>query len=200
MRMQEDWRARLKRLIDETPGLSMKTLSLKAGLGASTLHDILKRGRSPSIDVLIAVAAALGMRPSQLIDGDAPGAMQIPITGIVGREVWTAADDAQARLAAFDIGGNDTITLEVRGNDMAPVYRDGDVLFCNRQFGPNADNLIGLDCALRTASGDNYIKILKRGSRPGRFNLKSYNPAIDDIEDVALQWVAPVAWIKRGVR
>jgi len=60
--------------------------------------------------------------------------------------------------------------------------------------------MIDLDCVIRTADGQHYVKILKRGSRPGRFHLKSYNPAEDDIEDVALSWVAPVAWIKRGVR
>ena len=38
--METDWRQRLKRLIVETAGLSMKSVSLKAGLSASGLHDI----------------------------------------------------------------------------------------------------------------------------------------------------------------
>ena len=40
----------------------------------------------------------------------------------------------------------------------------------------------------------------RRGSRPNRFSLRSYNAAVDDIEDVALAWVAPVSWIKQGAR
>lgn len=35
---------------------------------------------------------------------------------------------------------------------------------------------------------------------PNRFSLRSYNSAVDDIEDVVLAWVAPVSWIKRGAR
>ncbi len=199
--MAIDWRTRLKTIIDETPGLTMKSLSLRAGLGATALHDILRRGTSPSVDTLVAVAKVLGIKPSQLIDGDENIKLTIPVVGIVSAgEGWTPVDDGVDGNVEFELGAHDTIAVEVRGDSMAPVYRNGDMLICHRRFGPNADNLIGLDCVIRTAKGDNFVKILKRGSRPNRFNLKSYNPVVDDIEEVALAWVAPVAWIKRGAR
>lgn len=201
--MVDDWRFRLKRLIDETPGLSMKAVSLKAGLQPSAVHDAIQRGHAPSIDKFVAICRALGIRPSQLLDDEAADTTSIPIVGFVSAgEGWTPIDNATGPedKIDFDLGAHDTIGIEVRGDSMSPVYRNGDFLICYRQFGPNADNCIGLDCIVRTADARHFVKILKRGSRPGRFNLKSYNPLVDDIEDVALTWVAPVAWVRRGMR
>jgi phage repressor protein C with HTH and peptisase S24 domain len=201
--MSNDWRFRLKQLIAETPGLSMKAVSLKAGLPASAVHDILQRGHAPSIDKFISICTALGVSPSQLLEGEVQRSISIPLVGFVSAgEGWTPIDDATSAddAISFDLGAHDTVGIEVRGDSMAPVYRNGDFLVCYRQFGPNADNCIGLDCVVRTADSRHFVKILKRGSRPGRFNLKSYNPVVDDVEDVALAWVAPVAWIKRGGR
>lgn len=195
------WRERLKAIIDETPGLTMKGLSLKAGLHASTVQSILTRGTAPSVENFLAICQALGVTPAQLLDADEPSKLTIPVVGIVSAgEGWSPMDDDAGQVVDFELGAHDSIAVEVRGDSMAPVYRNGDVLICHRRYGPHADNLIGLDCIVRTASGENYVKILKRGSRPGRFNLKSYNPVVDDVEDVALAWAAPVAWIKRGVR
>jgi transcriptional regulator with XRE-family HTH domain len=201
--MPDDWRKRLQEIIDGTPGLSMKAVSVRAGLNPSAVHDIIKRGNAPSIESFLAICRALGVSPSQLLEGESRASVTIPIVGFVSAgEGWTSLDGATGPEDAieFELGAHDTIGLEVRGNSMAPVYRNGDFLICFRQFGPNADNCIGRDCVVRTADGRNFVKILKRGSRPGRFNLKSYNPVADDIEDVALAWAAPVAWIKRGGR
>lgn len=198
--MTSDWRFRLKRLIDETPGLSMKALSLKAGMHASSVHNIVKRGHAPSIDNFLAICKALQVSPAVLLGGDETPTISIPVVGIVSAgEGWQPVEGAtNGDHVDFDLGAHDTIGLEVRGDSMAPVYRSGDFLICYRQFGPHSDNCVGLDCVVRTADNRHFVKILKRGSRPGRFNLKSYNPVVDDIEDVALAWVAPVAWIRRA--
>ena len=89
------------------------------------------------------------------------------------------------------------ITIEIRGDSMSPVYRSGDKLICRRHLRA-FDNLIGLDCAVLTEDGQGYVKILRRGTRPNRYNLKSYNVAQEDIENVKLAWAAPVVWIKRS--
>lgn len=199
--MRDDWRTRLRRIIAETPGLTMKGLSLKAGLNASTVRTLLTRGSSPTAETLIAVANALGVSPNYLLTGDEGSVVSIPIVGIAsGGEGWVPIEDGGNGSVEFELGAHDTIAIEVRGNSMSPVYRSGDVLICHRQFGSNADNLIGLDCVMRTTEGNHYVKILNRGSRTGRFNLRSYDPSERDIEDVALTWIAPVRWVKRGGR
>lgn len=83
---------------------------------------------------------------------------------------------------------------------MVPVYRSGDILVGVKHAGRTAHNLIGLDCIVETDTGERYVKFLSKSTQKGRFNLRSYNPANRDIEDVRIAWVAPVMFIKRGGR
>lgn len=195
--METGWRKRLQKLIDESEGLTMKSLSLRAGLGPGAVHDVLKRGMTPSVENFIAIAEAAGVEPGWLLRGDDRFAIQIPLVGRVTGETW---EETEAKLGAvpFDLEEPGAIGFEVQDGSMAPVYRPGDLLVCHRKAGKYVENLIGTDCVVRTVNGDGYVKILQRGSRIGRYNLRSYNPLFKDIEDVVIEWAAPIAWIKRG--
>lgn len=201
--MTEDWRKRAARLMVEQ-GLTMKALSLRAGMSAATVHTWFRgaggsRAVSPSIDNFIAIAEALGVSPEYLLTGGEAPRFLVPVVGIASAgEGWTAQPDTSADPLEMEIGDGDPVAIQVRGDSMSPVYRNGDTLVCHRRGGRYADNLIGKDCVVLTATGEGYVKILRRGSRPGVYALKSYNPTFEDIEDVALRWVAPVIWIKRG--
>jgi lambda repressor-like predicted transcriptional regulator len=198
-----DWRDRLRSVIKERPDLSMKSLSLRAGLSESAVRDALMRGRVPSIDAFLAIATASGVSAGWLLQGDERFRIEVPLVGFVsGGEGWTPFPEQSTAhpqdKVEFELGDHDVIAIEVRGNSMAPVYRDRDRLFCQRRTANFAHNLIGQDCVLRTAEGEHFIKILQKSSKTGRFNLRSYNPVFKDIEDVALEWAAPVIWIRRG--
>ena len=81
---------------------------------------------------------------------------------------------------------------------MSPVYRDGEVLVCSKINSQDFSYGLNKDCVLETAAGEGYIKILKPGSVPNLFNLRSYNPYFDDIVDVEIKWAAPVLWVYRN--
>ena len=197
--MKRDWRTRLRQLIDETPGLTMKGLSLQAGLSETAVRDALERDRTPSVENFVKIARALGITVEQLLEGDKGAVLEIPVVGIVeGGEGWTEVSQGAGGTVSFEIGEYDAIGLEVRGESMSPVYRNGDFLICYRRAARNAHNLIGHDCVVRTADGRNLVKILKKGARPQTYTLKSYNPLHEDIENVSLEWVAPIAWIRRA--
>ena len=146
--MTTGWRKRILDLIEATPGLTMKALSLRAGMSDTFVRDILKRDRSPSIDHFVAIANALGVPPMRLLYGDDRFRLKIPTVGIVsGGEGWTPYDgDTHPRETVdFDVDGSDVVALEVRGDSMSPVYRNGDRLICRRTHGSNVHNLIGAD-------------------------------------------------------
>lgn len=180
----------------------MKALSKKAGLSPGYLSGIIKTGRVPSIEHFIAISEAAGVEPGWLLMGDEQFRIKIPIVGVASAgEAWSPVASNKPNNLEFELGnGFDVIGIEVRGDAMAPVYRDQDFLVCQRRMGAYADNLIGVDCAVRTTRGAHYLKILQKGARPHTFNLRSYNPAARDIESVQLEWVAPVVWIRRGGR
>lgn len=201
MMRKRGWRVRLEQIVAGPPKLDMKAISLRAGLGATFLRDVLEKGRTPSVENFVAISEALGVSPLYLIYGDKQPRITIPIVGIVSAgEGWISVDEGQLEPVEFIIDHQDTIGIEVRGDSMSPVYRNGDFLIGDRHHGPYLDNLIGLDCVVMTAEGSGYVKILRRGGRLGRYNLKSYNPTFDDIENVQVAWAAPIRWIRRRHR
>lgn len=176
----------------------MKRVSLKAGLSESGVRDIVNRGATPSIDTFVAIAKAVGVEPAFLLQGDERFSLKVPKHGIVGAESWHPLDDASQAIQ-FSVADLDLIGLAVEGDGMAPAYRNGDFLICRKHLGKHLHNLIGLDCAVRTVAGAHYLKILKKGTRANTFNLRSYKANVDDIENVQLDWAAPVMWVRRAV-
>jgi len=193
------WRTRLKQIIDQTPGVTPHSLAKAAGLNPSTVRDNL-RGTSPSIDNLQKICDVLGISLATLV-GDEQPELQLPIVGFASAgEGWEPVDGTHPEHFSLSLGPGDHITIEVRGHSMTPVYRDGDILVGARRFGPDFQDVIGLDCIVLTHSGAGYLKTLRRGTLLHRYTLRSYNPMADDIEDVRLHWVAPVKFIARSKR
>ena len=83
--------------------------------------------------------------------------------------------------------------LEVVGDSMLPRYSSGDVVYISRDIDGVLDAYIGEYCAVRLTSGETYVKLLARGSRPGFFTLRSLNAA--DIEDVEVEWATPIIFV-----
>lgn len=181
--------------------MTQKGVSIAAGLDPSTINSWVKKGAQPSRDNLLKVAQVLGTTPDYIEFGDAAHVVRVPVVGIASAgEGWESPDNLALSPIAFDLDSADVIAIEVRGDSMEPVYRNGDFLVCPKRNARYADNLIGVDCVVLTTSGEGFIKILKRGTMRGKYNLKSYNPHFDDIENVDLAWIAPITWIKRGNR
>lgn len=175
----------------------MKGLSLAAGLSETKVRDVIRRGHSPSVESFLAICEAAKVDPNYILFGDEPPRVEVPVVGIASAgEGWTPIINESEHIE-FALSNEDMITIEIRGDSMSPVYRSGDKLICRRHLRA-FDNLIGLDCAVLTEDGQGYVKILRRGTRPNRYNLKSYNVAQEDIENVKLAWAAPVVWIKRS--
>lgn len=180
-------------------GFNMKSLSLAAGLSETYVRSILRRGQNPSVANLEAIARTLSTVPSYLMGDDKPVTPSIPILGYASAgEGWCPYDTLNEELE-IDFTSQSLISIEIRGDSMAPVYRDGDYLICERIGGAGIHNIVGRDCVIYTTDGEAYIKILKKGSTPTTYNLRSYNPTYPDIENVKIAWAAPITWVKRSI-
>ncbi len=179
-------------------GHNMKSLSLSAGLSETYVRSILRRGAKPSVANLELIAKELGVTSAYLLGSDAPITPSIPVIGFASAgEGWTPFDELDEQLE-LDFTSKTLISIEIRGDSMAPVYRNGDYLICDRIDGAGIHNIVGRDCIVYTADNDAYIKILNKGSTPTTYNLRSYNPTYPDIEDVKIKWAAPIVWVKRN--
>ena len=192
------WRERLNDLIKQR-GIGRKPLSRQAGLSEKVVEQVLTVTANPGVETLAAIAKALGVSIGYLYDGECALAQRVNIIGAVtAGDGWTIYDDGLDEIE-MSVPGGAPVGLEVVGDSMAPVYRDGDILIGGKKTSHFTD-LLRHDCIIQTTSGQRVVKYLSRGRIRGRFTLRSYNPAHEDIEDAELEWAAPIAWVCRGGR
>lgn len=149
------------------------------------------------------IAELAGMSVAEFFHSNS-GPRLIPIVGYVsGGESFTPIDDAPAQEGIdhikLDIGDMEQVAVKVRGRSMSPVYRDGDVVIGTKiEDRRTITRNIGKDCIIKTIDGEGYLKTLRKGEKPGKYTLESYNPAFDDVPNVEVEWIAPVTWVGRA--
>ena len=197
-----------KRLNDATArrGWTKAELARRAGIEYDALSKYMSGYvHQPRGDNIARLARALGLSPLWLRDGQGAQWAAVPVIGYArGADSWVPIDDhapgAGYDDVTFGIDGDDPVAIEVRGVSMAPVYRAGDCLICDRRRGDDFAAIVLRDCVVLTRQDERLIKIVAPGSRRGVYRLRSYNPDYPDIEDAELAWAAPIAWIRRGAR
>lgn len=200
------WRA-IDRLAQEY-GLSASGLARRAGLDPTTFNKskrITREGKSrwPSTESVAKVLTATGASLNEFVSyvGESGGAgvyRNIPLIGFAEAGSNGYFDDA-----GYPVGGSwDEIpfpgfadphayALEVSGESMEPVFRDGDIVIVS----PEANIRRGDRVVARTREGEVLTKILARQTA-SRVELQSLNPLHEDrmllVED--LDWIARVIW------
>jgi len=187
-------------------GLSPSALARKAGLDATTFNRSKRLGpdgrlRWPSTESLSKVLEATG---ASLVDfvalmgTKAAQAQSIPLIGLAQAGAGGFFDDAGfpvgagwEEIAFPAVADENAYALEISGDSMAPLYRDGDVVIVS----PASSVRRGDRVVVKTRDGEVLAKELKR--RTARtIELRSLNPDHPDrtldVDDVA--WMARVIW------
>lgn len=170
------------------------------GWKASTYHGH-ENGDRPGarLATLKRYAKAYKVRWEWLLDGSGSPIAKggsIPVEGYVGAgaEFIPFADDNPGLGDAPMTVEPESTAVIVRGDSMYPRYFDGEYLYYIKAERDPLD-FIGQECVISLPDGRKYIKILRKGSRKGLFNLESWNAPT--IEDQPVEWAAPVTW-RRG--
>ena len=164
------------------------------------------------------LSIALHCAPEELIADSSP--VMVPVVGYVGAGSKIYPIDDYPTGSGFDevepppgINPSKTVAVTIRGDSMHPVFQDGWTVFYdkkrdvdtpprrdglhvpyNKSTGEPLSEFFNKPCVVKLKDGSMYLKTLKRGSRPGVYNLVSYNAP--DIEDAALEWAAKIIFIK----
>ncbi|MBL6458252.1 helix-turn-helix transcriptional regulator [Belnapia sp. T6] len=211
MTHEEIWRA-LDALAAEN-GLSASGLARKAGLDATAFNPSKRigadgRARWPSTESVAKVLAATSTGMSEfaaLITGmpvlprSRSGAgRRIPLIGLAQAGGEGYFDDGGYpvgggwdEIAVPEVGDPNAYALEISGESMEPVFRDGDIIIVS----PGAPIRRGDRVVVRTQKGEVMAKELKRQSAR-RIDLRSLNPAHPDYAfDLAeINWMHRIVW------
>lgn len=214
MKHDDIWRA-LDTLAAEH-GLSASGLARQAGLDATTFNPSKRtmpdgRPRWPSTESLAKVLTATGASLetfTSLVSGAraVSGSMaagratgrRIPLIGLAQAGGEGFFDDGGYpvgggwdEVSMPEIGDQNAYALEISGNSMEPVYRDGDMVIVS----PAAPVRRGDRVVARTIHGEVMAKQLARRSAR-RVELRSLNPAHPDysFELTEILWMHRIVW------
>lgn len=190
--------------------LSVSGLAKRAGLDSTAFNKSKRnssdgRPRWPSTESLAKVMQATGSSLAELLSliearpRPAPQRRSaVPLLGFAQAGAGGYFDDAgfpagqgwdEVELPAQ--GGDGAYALQVQGDSMLPLYRDGDILIVE----PGAAVRKGDRVVVRTTTGEVMAKILA-GRNARAIELVSLNPSHADrtIPATEIDWVARIVW------
>ena len=208
MQHTDIWRA-LDALAAEN-GLSASGLARKAGLDPTAFNPSKRigpdgRARWPSTESVAKVLAATGAGMDEfasLVTGNLRASSRpsrrIPLIGLAQAGSSGYFDDGGYpvgggwdEISLPEVGDPNAYALEISGDSMEPVFRDGDVIIVS----PSAPVRRGDRVVVRTSGGEVMAKELLRQSAK-RVELSSLNPAHPnysfDLEE--LTWMHRIVW------
>lgn len=196
--IMEAWRKRLAERIADL-GLTPRVVTKRAGVNATMVHDILNRNSTPSVENLHRIAKVVGLTLSELYEGTERVHLTLRLDGLtMGADVWSEVPPRHARVVPLEILSEDTVSIEITDDALAPRYDRGDVLSGPKFWAPHFDNLVGTDCMVQLEDGTRRVGILLRGGGSNTYSIRSLNPRSGDIRDARLAWAAPVRMILRA--
>ena len=195
----------------ERHGFSASGLARRAGLDATSFNRSKRVGpdgrkRWPSTESIAKVLTATGASLDdflRLVDShQGPARTMVPLIGLTqagsGRlftdEGIPTGGPGWEEIEFPDLGGDRAFALEVQGDSMLPLYRDGDVLI----VAPNASIRKGDRIVARLSNGEVLAKELRR--RTARtIELASLNPDHEDrmVPLAEVAWMARVMWVRQ---
>lgn len=185
----ETVRGSLQRLMD-AKGVKRKPLAQQAGLGETAIRDIFDPKRQD-------VKASTLVKLAEFFDTsiDALTRPDVPLVGKIGAggQVIFEDDGERGGVPRPPSAAGQLVALEVVGDSMMPKYEGGDVVYVRRDHDGVLPEYVGEYCAVRTADGGTWLKMLAAGSKPGTFTLRSLNAA--DMVDQDVEWASPVLWV-----
>lgn len=194
----------------ELHGLSASGLARKAGLDATSFNKSKRvspdgRERWPSSESIAKILAATNADLHEfvsLIDGRAAQQrMTVPLVGWAQAGAGSAfTEDGMPSGASWDeiefpeLGLDKVFALEVAGDSMEPLYRDGDVLIVS----PTASIRKGDRVVVRLNNGEVTAKELHRRTVRS-VELRSLNAAHEDrvVQIGDITWMARVMWVRQ---
>jgi phage repressor protein C with HTH and peptisase S24 domain len=188
-------------------GLSPSGLAKRAGLDPTTFNRSKRvtpdgRPRWPSTESVAKSLAATATDIDtfvKLIDNSGRAVMQsVPLIGLAQAGTGGYFDDGGYPVGkGWDeipfpaVGDENAYALEISGNSMEPIYRDGTVIIVS----PAASIRRGDRVVTKTRDGEVMVKELKRRTAKS-IELRSVNPSHKDrtlpMRDIL--WIARVVW------
>ncbi len=195
----------------ERYGLSASGLARKSGLDATSFNRSKRKGpdgrdRWPSTESIAKILVATGAGLDEfmrLVDPvETPSRTTVPLIGLAQAGAGRLfSDDGMPtggpgwdEIEFPDIRGERAFALEVQGDSMRPLYREGDVVIVSRTAAIRKGDRV----VVRTLGGEVMAKELKRKTAKS-LELRSLNPDHPDrsVPAAEVDWIGRIMWARQ---
>jgi transcriptional regulator with XRE-family HTH domain len=202
--------ARIKKL-REAAGLTLKQLAALIGTQTSQVWKLEHNQKRLTVVLIKKLAAALKCGPADIDPELGSSHRTVPLMGYIGKldkyypkasaGHWAPCGEVPAPPDIVE----GVVALQVQGDDLYPTYCDGDVVyFVPKGSGSDFTN-DGRHCIVQFQKGDMFLK-LPNSNFDGEETNWTFDSAVGDprkeaaSEDLLLDWVSPILWVKRASR
>ncbi|MCL6653520.1 hypothetical protein A6R70_14605 [Agrobacterium rubi] len=181
---------KLKSLREER-GWTHEKAAEEMGVSRSQFIKLERGERRMTIDYINRAAKAFSLRPADIVDDMNDNT--VPLVGYVGAgseilpEFEQIPPEGLEQISVPFPLPDEMIALEVRGDSMLPVYKDGHVLIVYAEQKRPLQAFYGEEAAVRTSDGRRFLKTIMKGSP---ITLMSFNAA--PIENISLEWIGEI--------
>lgn len=195
----ETFSTRLHALIEQR-GLKKQQAADLCGVKYHALNAVLIRENAiPNAQIAYQIAKGLGVSLEWLLTGGTERPLPVAVAGRVGAgaqvplvDGFEKGDGLYLVERPAQLPAHGVVAVEVEGESMSPMYQPGHVLFFTRDHAGALANDIGQPCVIEDEDGQAWVKLLKRGSASGLWNLISLNPTAESAWDVRIKWASRV--------
>ena len=183
----------------KTLGLTQQEFASQLAVTQPTVHRWEKGFYDPDEEALQRLAGMTKLSPAYFRYGE-PSASSDPASAIVvgyvaaGQKIH-ALGESRGEVVASPTGEN-LVALRVNGANLAPTYRDGDLLFYDRNDEASEAQFIGRECVVKLADGPTLLKRVEKGRQRGHYALTACNEAA--VDEARLEWARPIKWVRRA--
>lgn len=135
-----------------------------------------------------------GQPPYEPDAADLPAQRTVEVKGYVGAGAKThfyAVDGSLDEVPAPAGATDKTVAVEIRGNSLGPGF-DRWLAYYDDVQSPVTDDLMGKLCVVGLSDERVLVKKITKGRRKGLFKLEAGSGSEPPIEDVPVEWAAPV--------
>ncbi|SFV33253.1 repressor LexA [Devosia crocina] len=184
---------RLKQL-REARGWTHQQAADHMGVSRSQFIKLERGERRLTEQYIDQASSAFAVPPAEIIEDQTEHRI-VPLMGEIGAGAEISPDYEQVPeggLEQIEVPfylPDDMVAFRVKGDSMLPRYDEGDVIVVWREQRRATSSFLGEEVAVRTRSGNRYLKTLQRAGARG-YNLASWNARL--IENVEIEWIGEI--------
>lgn len=177
--------------------MSQRDLAKLMGCAQQTLQRFERVG-TPMLDKwYFKLAEIFDVPVARLIALDGLNTVRVGAVIVNGGDLIPQKDHPRVSRPPADMEMSMTRAAMIDDDSLEPRFYAGDLVFYDTVVESPKEALYK-DCIVKTPQGEVFLRRVMPGRTPRVVTIEGYSPHVDAIENIELDWIAPIRWTRHG--